>query len=181
MSNVILSITSVSAQPQRLEGNVTSDKDGFVTIEYKEKGMVKTKTQKFAASDLAAYMTGEAGFVVALLNEPVAKAVGTLTTLKSGATAVKTEAGTVIINKVAGVISKLEEVDADSKEARAAERASKVKVRGARASAAKASGKSEKSAKKPSREERRAAAKKSSGKSEKSGAGDKTAKKKRSR
>ncbi len=169
MSNVILSISSTSVQPQRLEGNVKSDKDGYVTIEYKEKGMVKTTSRKFSSDELAAYMTGEAGFVVALLNEPIAKAVGTLTTMKSGAKAIKTEAGTVIINsKVAGVLTSLTEVDADSKEAKAAARAAKVKVRGARASAAPSS-RSSKSAsgdKKPSREERRAS-KKAPAKSEK--------------
>lgn len=178
MSNVILSISGNSAQPHRLEGNVTS-KDGFITIEYKEKGMVKTKTQKFAADDLAAYMVGEAGFVVALLNEPVAKAVGTLATTKGGATAIKTEAGTVIVNKVAGVITKLEEVDADSKEARAAERAAKVKVkvRGTRSS--------DKADRKSSREERRAKKSKEeksakSSKADKS-SGDNAKKKKRDR
>ena len=50
MSNVILSISGTSAQPQRLEGNVTADKDGFVTIEYKEKGMVKTTSRTAACA-----------------------------------------------------------------------------------------------------------------------------------
>lgn len=112
--------------PRRLDGVVTSSKDN-VSIEYKEKGQVKTKTKVYPAADLIAYMVGSPGFVVERSAEPITVVVGT-----ASSSGIKTEAGTVIINPAAnllGAVISRQEVDDDSREARAAERAGKVKVK----------------------------------------------------
>lgn len=168
MTTVIASIAAAALAPTRLEGNVSVDKkDGRVTISYKEKGLVKEKNKTFLASDLVAYKAGEAGFVVAMLNEPVSKTVGELI-VKDGVQYIKTEDGTVVLNRFPGVLINVSEVDGDSKEARAAERAGKVKVRGAarrsreETSSKKTSSKSEKTSKADRIAARKAKAAKSS-------------------
>ena len=131
MSNfVVAAIAAVSLIPQRLVGNVTESKDGTVTIDFKEPGMVKTTTRSFAATDLVAYMAGETGFVIAMVNDPVAKFTGEHS-VKNGATTIKTENGVVHVNSNPGAYMTLTVVDEDSKEAKAAARAGKIKVRGA--------------------------------------------------
>jgi len=131
---VVASIAAVALTPQRLVGHV-SESDGMVTIEYKEPGMVKSTTRTYKADELPAYLTGEAGFVIALSNDPIAKFVGTLATTKKGRQVVKTEGGLVVVNSNPSVHMTLTEVDESSKEAKAAARASKVKVRGVKSSA----------------------------------------------
>ena len=164
MSTVVVGIGSSAPSPVRLVGNVTKSKDGSVSIAYKEPGMVRETNKSFLTSEVVAYRAGEAGFVVAMLNEPVTKVVGEMT-IKDGVRHVKTEEGTVVLNSVPGVSYDVKEVEADSKEARAAERAGKVKVRGASRRAAAPAAKSSKTAAAPaktsgksSRAERRAAA-----------------------
>lgn len=128
MSNVVAAISANQSIPQRIVGNVTKSKDGTITIEYKKPGMVKTSTSIYAETDsnLVAYMAGEAGFVVAMVNDPVAVVVGNMI-VKDGRTIVETEAGKVVIHQTAGVSTSYAAVDEDSKEAKLAARASKVK------------------------------------------------------
>jgi hypothetical protein len=161
MTTVVVSITNSAAIPTRLEGHVVTKKDGSVNIAYKEKGQIKESNRSFLASEIVGSLAGEAGYVIALLNEPVAKVVGELS-IKDGVRHVKTDTGTVVLNAVPGILYDVKEVEADSKEARAAERASKVKVRPSKASreaARAAEAKPAKGGKTSSREERLAAKK----------------------
>ncbi len=153
MTHVVVSIHADRPTPTRLVGNVTKSKDGTINIEYAEPGQVKKTNKSFLASEVVGALAGEAGYVIAMLNAPVTKITGERIT-KDGTRYVKTENGTVALNNMPGVSYDVKEVEADSKEARAAERASKVKVRGARAAA---SAKSAKASGKPSRAERKAA------------------------
>ena len=150
MSNfVVAEVAATALAPQRLMGAVTESKDGTVTIEFKMPGMVKTTQRTFQAAELVAYMTGAAGFVIAMTNDPVAKFSGQLIN-KNGQTYVKSEAGVVKVNSVPGAFVKMTNVEEGSKEARAADRAAKVKVRGVgrRAAGAAAEGKTSRKAKK---------------------------------
>ena len=88
--------------------------------------MVKTKTARFLASDVVAYMEGDAGFVVAMTSDPVTKMVGKMT-VKGDKVVVESEAGDIVINKVAGATVVYTEADEDSREAKAAARIAKVK------------------------------------------------------
>lgn len=128
MTNVVASISANQSIPQRIVGNVSKSKDGTVSIEYKKPGMVKTSTNIYGENDsnLVSYMVGEAGFVVAMVNDPVAVVVGTMIS-KEGRTIVETEAGKVVINRSAAVSVNFAAVDEDSREAKMAARASKVK------------------------------------------------------
>lgn len=151
MTTVVVSIASIAAIPTRIVGSVIKNKDGSFAITYSEPGQVKKITKSFLATEVVGALAGEAGYVIAMTTTPIAKVVGELV-IKDGIRYVKTENGTVQLNNIPGVAYDVKEVDADSKEARAAERASKVKVRGVRKTAEAAS-----SAKKSSKAERRAA------------------------
>lgn len=172
MSTVIASIKPTMASPQRIVGSVTKDsKTGFVHVDYKEPGKIKATTLAFDPSDLIAHKTGPAGYVVAMTTNPVATLVGELVT-KGDKTYLKTADGNVELSKMPGVNIEYLPVDAESREARQAEKAAAVKVRGARA-AAKV-GASE--AKGGSRAERRAAKAAKAGKAEKTAKAEKPTK-----
>lgn len=112
--------------PRRLDGVVTEDK-GNISIEYKEKGQVKPKTKVYAASDLIAYMVGTPGFIIDRSADPISVVVGS-----PSSKGLKTEGGTVILNPnsyALGAVISRQEVEDDSREARSAERAGKVKVK----------------------------------------------------
>jgi len=121
--------------PRRLDGIVT-EKSGLVTIEYKEKGMVKTKTSTYPAGDVT-YMTGSPGFVIDMSSAPITQFVGEMK-MKDGRMTVVTEAGTVVVNKLPGLALEISQVDAESREARVAERVGKVRVKLPRAAKATA-------------------------------------------
>ena len=147
MTNVIAAVTAAQQIPQRIVGSVSANKDGSISIDYREPGMVKTKTARFLASDVVAYMEGDAGFVVAMTSDPVTKMVGKMT-VKGDKVILESEAGDVVINKVAGATVVYTEADEDSREAKAAARIAKVKgVRPPKDKKSKKS-KSEKKAKK---------------------------------
>lgn len=127
MTSVVASVSASVAIPQRIVGHV-SKKDNVITIEYKKPGMVKTSKAVFTEDDTAllGWMTGEAGFVIALVNDPVAVVFGTMST-KNGRTLVESEAGKVVLKSSPAVLTTFAEADENSKEARLAARASKVK------------------------------------------------------
>lgn len=112
--------------PQRIVGNVSASKDGSVTIEYREPGMVKTSVKRFLMDDVVAYMEGEAGFVIALSSEPLTKMVGDMT-IKDNKVIINSEAGKVVINRIAGATVVYNEVEDNSREAKVAARVAKVK------------------------------------------------------
>lgn len=149
MSTSIVKLGSQGKTFRRLDGIVT-EKDGLVTVEYKVAGQVKTKTSSFPSNTVAAYQTGTPGFVVAPSTDPITSVVGKVVSSKEGRLVVSTEAGKVVINQVDGVSVAMDEVEADSVEARRAERASKVRVKLPRGSAKKASKSSSKAEKKSS-------------------------------
>ena len=154
MANVVVSILAAAAIPTRLVGGVTKQKDGSISIEYSEPGQVKKVTRSFLPSEVVGFLSGDAGYVIAMLNSPITKVVGELV-VKDGVRIVKTDAGNVALNQLPGVVFDVKEVEADSKEARAAERASRFKVRGAkRAEESKESSKSEKREAKSDRRDR---------------------------
>jgi len=126
MANVIAAISATQQIPQRIVGSVSANKDGSISIDYREPGMVKTKTARFLASDVVAYMEGDAGFVVAMTSDPITKMVGKMT-VKGDKVVVESEAGDIVINKVAGATVVYTEADEDSREAKAAARIAKVK------------------------------------------------------
>lgn len=126
MANVIAAISATQQIPQRIVGSVSANKDGSISIDYREPGMVKTKTARFLASDVVAYMEGDAGFVVAMTSDPVTKMVGKMT-VKGDKVVIESEAGDIVINKVAGATVVYTEADEDSREAKAAARIAKVK------------------------------------------------------
>lgn len=141
--NVIASVIANGLVARQMVGNVSKTKDGMVSVEYKEPGQIKTSKKVFQA-DKVIYRVGEGtGFVIAPSNAPLATFVGTLGTDKNGATTVESAEGTVVVNAFDGAQIVYAEADEDSKEARAAERAGKVKSK-VRSSADK----EEKSAKK---------------------------------
>lgn len=126
MANVIASITAAQQIPQRIVGSVKASKDGSISIDYREAGMVKTKTAVFLSSDVVAYMEGDAGFVVAMSSDPITKMVGKMT-VKGEKVVIESEAGDIVINKIAGASVVYTEADEDSREAKAAARIAKVK------------------------------------------------------
>lgn len=175
MSASIVKFGTQGKSFRRLDGIVT-EKNGLVTVEYKPQGMVKSKTASFPSNSVAAYQTGTPGFVIAPSTDPITQVVGKVSS-KNGNLTVSTDAGTVIINQIDGVSISMDEVEADSREARMAERASKVRVklpRAARAEAGKASSKKAKADK----TEKKASAKsdkvKSSAKADKGKSKDKS-------
>ena len=113
--------------PRRLDGIVTEEK-GLVRIEYKPPGMVKTKVESFPADTTLAYMVGEPGFVVVSSGEPITAFVGKLS-IKNDQMTVTNDAGTIVLNRQPWANVQLTEVEEGSREARAAERAGKVKVK----------------------------------------------------
>lgn len=155
---VILQVVANNLVARQMVGNVTrSSKDGTVTVEYKEPGQVKT-TKKVFQADSVLYRLGEGtGFVIAETNTPLVTFVGKLSTNKAGEAIVETADGDVVINRLVGSQTIYNEVAEDSKEARAAERAGKVKSR-VKATSEKGDRKSKK--KKRSRDEDDAPAKK---------------------
>lgn len=163
MSSVIASIKPTIASPQRIVGEVTKDaKTGFLHVQYKEPGKIKATPLAFDPADLIAHKLGAAGFVVAMTTNAIATLVGELVT-KNDRTFLKTADGNVELTKLPGVSIEYAPVDPESREARSAEKASAIKVRGARA-AAKADAPAKKSASGgSSRAERRAAAKAAAG------------------
>lgn len=153
MSNSsIVKLGSLGTSYRKLEG-VVAEKDGMVTVEHKLPGMVKTKTSSFPSNTLPAYMVGTPGFVLAPSNEPIAQVVGKMSVGKEGRLIVATEAGKVVINQIAGISISTDEVEADSREARQAERASKIKAKLPRSQRAEKT-----SSKKSSRSSKEAAA-----------------------
>jgi len=126
MSNVIAAVMASQQIPQRIVGNVSVNKDGSISIDYREPGMVKTKTARFLSSEVVAHMEGEAGFVVAMSSDPITKMVGKMT-VKGDKVILESEAGDVVINKVAGATVIYTEADEDSREAKAAARVAKVR------------------------------------------------------
>ena len=122
----VTKVSATSAVPKRFDGIVT-EKGETITVEYKPPGQVKTAVASFHM-DECIYMVGEPGFVIAMTMDPITQFVGKATT-KDGITSVKTEAGEVIIPRLAGMLLSMSNVEADSREARLAERASKVRVK----------------------------------------------------
>ncbi len=123
----IVTISPNTYIPRRLDGVVTEDKSGSILIEYKEKGQVKSKTKVYDKGDLIAYMLGSPGFIVDRSSDPITTIVG-----EHSSKGIKTEGGLVVLNPnthTLGAVIARTEVDGDSREARAAERAGKVKVK----------------------------------------------------
>jgi len=160
-------VLAASAIPTRLVGAVTKSKAGSVSITYAEPGQVKKTTKSFLPNEIVAALAGEAGYVIAMLNTPITKIVGEQV-IKDGVRFIKTDGGNVQLNQLPGVTFDVKEVEADSKEARAAERAGRVKVRGARRPVEEV--------KKSSKADRRAAAKASASSSSKSSKSEKAEK-----
>ena len=139
MTTVVAQVSPTVAVPVRLEGAVQMAKSGLLSVTYKQKGMVKTKNQMFDPASVVAYLEDDsAGFAIVLTNEPIAQFFGKIKASNSGHT-VETEAGTVYLNSgIVGTLVTLSEADEDSREARMAARAakvkSKVKVKGEKSS-----------------------------------------------
>lgn len=113
----ILTISPSSVIPRRLDGIVTATKSGDVTIEFREKGMVKTKTKSYSAAELIGYEVGEPGFVIERSADPITTVVVSKKFVLNDQAALL---GAVISRTI---------VEDDSREAKVAERASKVKVK----------------------------------------------------
>lgn len=126
MTIVVAAVYAAQQIPVRLVGSVSASKNGTVSIDYKEPGMVKATNKVFLSSEVLAYMEGDAGFVVAMMNDPVTKMVGEMT-IKDDKVILESEAGRIVVNKVNGASVTYTEVAEDSKEAKAAARAAKVK------------------------------------------------------
>lgn len=127
---VVAELKSDRQAPRRIEGNVVVT-NSTITITHRQKGEGKDTVEVFEANKVAAYLKGEAGFVVVQSGAPIAKIAGELV-VKGDVRAIKTESGNVILSDVTGVVVDIKQVDSDSREARVAERASKVKVRPSR-------------------------------------------------
>lgn len=113
---IVVNVAPNTAIPRRIDGIVSVSK-GTVTIEYKEKGQVKTKTKSFPETDLIAYEAGSPGFVIELSTDSVATLVGSKSLyVNPNATLM----GAIITRTI---------VDDDSREARQAERAARSKVK----------------------------------------------------
>lgn len=126
---VVAKVAGTFAYPTRLEGNV-SEKNGVVRIVYKVKGQVKLKTKILATNDpnLIAHMTGETGFAIVMTNAPIAQFFGDVTPSNEGIVIKTPDGEKVYFNSAAaGAVVDLEEADEDSREARMALRAAKVK------------------------------------------------------
>lgn len=124
--SVVLAIAPQSAIPRRLDGVVTENKGGIISIEYKEKGAVKPKIKQYRADELIAYCVGAPGFVVDRSTDPITQIVGS-----NSSSGLKTELGAVVITPNAQNYALLSrsEVEDDSREARTAARVGSVKVK----------------------------------------------------
>lgn len=124
----VVKISPLSAIPSRIEGIVTVEKTksgNTVTVVYRKPGQVKTDTLVFDADELIAYMPGTPGFVIARSNEPITIFAGDATSSGN----IKTEDGVIVINKVDYALITRVEVSEDSREAKVAIRAGKVRVK----------------------------------------------------
>lgn len=139
----VVTVSSTSATPKRYDG-IVKVKGEQVTVEYKKPGQVKSATASFSVDDCI-YKAGSPGFVIAMTLEPVTTFVGKAS-MKDGITTISTEDGDVIVTKLPGAHISMTQVEEDSREARAAERAGKVRVKlpGARRAKEEASSKSSK-------------------------------------
>lgn len=127
---VVAKISPTVAVPVRLEGRVELTKGGMLSITYKQKGMVKTNSLVIHPSEAVAYMEDEsAGFAIVLNNEPIAQFFGTLKSTNEGGAKIETPEGqTIYVNGgIPGVLNNMSIADEDSREARQALRAAKVK------------------------------------------------------
>lgn len=126
---VIASVIANGLVARQFAGNVAKLKDGTVSVEYKEPGQIKTSKKVFQA-DKVIYREGDGtGFVIAPSNAALVTFVGTLSVGKDGSTVVETADGPVVVNSLDGSQIVYSEAEEDSREARAAERAGRVKTR----------------------------------------------------
>ena len=122
----VVTVSAVSATPKRYDG-IVKVKGEQVTVEYKKPGQVKSATASFSVDDCI-YKAGSPGFVIAMTLEPITTFVGKAS-MKNGLTTIATEDGEVVVNKLPGAHISLTQVEEDSREARAAERAGRVRVK----------------------------------------------------
>lgn len=126
-NTVVASVSASVAIPQRIVGHVTK-KDNLITIEYKKPGQIKRSTAVYTEEDTAllGWRSGEAGFVIALVNDPVAVVFGEMST-KNGKTYIEGADGKTVLKASPAVLTTFAAAAEDSKEAKLAGRASKVK------------------------------------------------------
>lgn len=153
----VVTVSATSATPKRYDG-IVKVKGEQVTVEYKKPGQVKSAMASFSVDDCI-YKAGSPGFVISMTLEPITTFVGKAS-MKDGVTTVSTEDGDVIVTKLPGAHVTFTQVEEDSREARAAERAGKVRVKLPGARRAKEEASSAKSSKKSSDKGSRTEAKK---------------------